>query len=173
MYALGLLLPCEMSEAGYRLYGTKELERLQQILLYRELDFTLEQIKHLLEGDPDRSSILSKKEELLNLRKQRLETIIETLRKSIISTEKGEHMDDKELFKGFESEEEWKEALKGQNEHLKETYDFDLLESVEINIQSMNDMASEAALFMTSMAEALQGGKAYGRENRTFTPQPS
>lgn len=35
-HKIGLLAPCEISEAGYRLYGTKELERLQQILFYRK-----------------------------------------------------------------------------------------------------------------------------------------
>lgn len=43
-HKIGLLKPCKVTEAGYRLYGTKELERLQQILFYRELDFSLEQI---------------------------------------------------------------------------------------------------------------------------------
>lgn len=38
-HKIGLLLPCKVNEAGYRFYGTKELERLQQILFYRELDF--------------------------------------------------------------------------------------------------------------------------------------
>ncbi|XWX60162.1 MerR family transcriptional regulator [Desulfitobacterium sp. AusDCA] len=40
-HKIGLLLPCEITDAGYRLYGPKELERLQQILFYRELDFSL------------------------------------------------------------------------------------------------------------------------------------
>ncbi|WP_169081388.1 MerR family transcriptional regulator [Paenibacillus sp. PL91] len=163
-HKIGLLLPCEMSEAGYRLYGTKELERLQQILLYRELDFTLEQIKQLLEGKQNRSSILLEQEELLLHRKQRLETIIDTLRKSTTCMEKGEQMDVNEMFKGFESEEDWKEAMKEQNEHLKETYDFDLLDSAQLDIQSMNDMAAEATLFMTSMAGALRAGLKHNDE---------
>ncbi|RAV10933.1 MerR family transcriptional regulator [Paenibacillus contaminans] len=164
-HKLGLLVPCEISEAGYRLYSMKELERLQQILFYRELDFTLEQIKRLLEGEPDRAAILLKQEELLILRKQRLDTIIETLRKSITCGERGERMDDKELFKGFESEEERKEALQEQNEHLKETYDLDLLESAQINIPSMNEMAAEAASFMAGMASALRSGFKHNDEN--------
>lgn len=160
-HKIGLLVPCEISEAGYRLYGMKELERLQQILLYRELDFTLEQIKELLEGSPDRASILSKQEELLALRKMRLETIIQTLRTTITCVEKGERMDEKEMFRGFENEDQWKEAIKEQNEHLKETYDYDLLDSVQMDIQGMNDMAEEATLFMSGVAEALRNGVKY------------
>jgi DNA-binding transcriptional MerR regulator len=40
-HKIGLLEPCDISDAGYRLYGNEELERLQQILFYRELDFSL------------------------------------------------------------------------------------------------------------------------------------
>jgi DNA-binding transcriptional MerR regulator len=40
-HKINLLEPCAISDAGYRLYGNEELERLQQILFYRELDFSL------------------------------------------------------------------------------------------------------------------------------------
>ena len=155
---IGLLVPCEISEAGYRLYGAKELERLQQILLYRELDFTLEQIRRLLEENPDRSSMLTRQEELLVLRRRRLDTIIETLRKSIDSMERGERMDGPELFAGFGSEEEWKEALQEQNEHLKQQYDYDMLDSAPIDVRNMNEMAAEAAAFLSSAARSLRAG---------------
>lgn len=89
-HSIGLLLPCEISEAGYRLYGTKELERLQHILFYKELDFPLEKIKQLLEGAPDRLSILASQKELLLARKQRLERVIQTLDESISHAENGE-----------------------------------------------------------------------------------
>ena len=45
---IGLLVPSERSAAGYRLYAAGDLERLQQILLYRELDLPLEAIRRLL-----------------------------------------------------------------------------------------------------------------------------
>jgi DNA-binding transcriptional MerR regulator len=154
-----------LSEAGYRLYGTGELERLQQILLYRELDFTLEQIKVLLEGECGRLALLSNQKELLLVRKTRLEKIIDTISKTISFMEKGERLEDKELFLGFETEEEWHTALKDHNEHLKATYGFDLLDSTQMDIQSMNDMAAEAAAFMTGMANALRAGIKHDDEN--------
>ncbi|WP_379153963.1 MerR family transcriptional regulator [Paenibacillus sp. sgz5001063] len=158
-HKMGLLRPAEVSEAGYRLYGMPELERLQQILLYKELDFTLEQIGQLLKDEPERLSILVEQEKLLLLRRQRLDTIIETLKKSITSRERGELMKDSEMFKGLASEQEWKEALQEQHDHLKETLDFDLMDaSVPINVQKMNDMAMEGAAFMTAMADALRSG---------------
>src|SRR6056297_2638700 len=46
---IGLLVPSERSAAGYRLYGKREIERLHQILLYRELGFALEAIRRMLD----------------------------------------------------------------------------------------------------------------------------
>ena len=53
---IGLLLPNMIGENGYRYYTENELERLQQILFYRELDFSLEKIKTALESEPNRLS---------------------------------------------------------------------------------------------------------------------
>jgi DNA-binding transcriptional MerR regulator len=164
-HKIGLLLPCGISEAGYRLYGTKELERLQQILFYRELDFPLRKIKQLLEDETGRLSILSEQEKLLLARKQKLDTIIQTLKKTKACMEKGEPMAPQDMFKGFESEEAWKEALKEQNQHLKETYEFDLLDAVPIHVESMNEKAAEAITFMANMASALTSGLKHNDQN--------
>ena len=48
--AIGLLRPAEYTEAGYRLYDERALERLQQIMLFRALEFPLEDIKKILES---------------------------------------------------------------------------------------------------------------------------
>lgn len=157
-HKIGLLLPCEVSEAGYRLYGTKELERLQEILFYRELDFPLKRIQQLLDGEPERLAILSGQEKLLLLRQQRVERIIQTLRQSISSLERGETMESQDMFNGFESEEEWRNALEEQNQHLKASYGFDMLDSAPIEVQELNEQAAEAAEFMKGMAQALKMG---------------
>ena len=47
---LGLLTPSEVTAAGYRLYGDDKLERLQQILFFRELDFPLREIARIQPG---------------------------------------------------------------------------------------------------------------------------
>ncbi|GIP56657.1 MerR family transcriptional regulator [Paenibacillus sp. FSL W8-0186] len=157
-HKIGLLLPREISGAGYRLYGQKELERLQQILFYRELEFPLEQIKQLLERAPERLSVLKRQEELLLARQHRLQSVMATLRHSIHCMEKGESMDNSELFEGFDREEEWREALEEHNTHLQESYDFNQLESAQIDVQGMNEQAREAKAFMDEMARNLQAG---------------
>ncbi|MFD2211276.1 MerR family transcriptional regulator [Virgibacillus halophilus] len=157
-HKIDLLLPYKVSEAGYRLYGIKELERLQEILFYRELDFPLKKIKEMLDGQPDRLSILSGQKKLILARKQRLEQLIQTLDESIMHTRKGEVMDKTALFKGFESEEEWKEALSEQYEYLNEKYGYDLHVEKPIDVQSMNESAMEAKRFMGGMAQSLKDG---------------
>lgn len=74
---IGLLLPSQVTEAGYRLYDDTALERLQQILLFRELEFPLKDIRTILDNpDFDREEALSRQIELLTLKKERLERLI-------------------------------------------------------------------------------------------------
>jgi len=157
-HKIGLLLPSKVSEAGYRLYGSKELERLQEILFYKELDFPLDQIKELMEHHSDRLSILSQQEELLLNRKHRLDNIVQTLRKSISCAKEGETMDNMEMFKGFENEETWNKALAEQNQYLKETYGMEAFEVLPTDVQEINEQAAEALTFMNNMASSLREG---------------
>ena len=75
---IGLLHPAEYTEAGYRLYDDTALETLQQILLFRELEFPLKDIKEIV-GSPDfdRSKALEQQIELLTLKKEHLENLID------------------------------------------------------------------------------------------------
>ena len=75
---IGLLHPAEYTEAGYRLYDDTALETLQQILLFRELEFPLRDIKKIVESpDFDRSRALEQQIELLTLKKEHLENLID------------------------------------------------------------------------------------------------
>ncbi len=74
---IGLLSPAELTDAGYRLYDDTALERLQQILLFRELEFPLKEIKAILDSPNfDSKKALSQQIELLELKKQHLENLI-------------------------------------------------------------------------------------------------
>lgn len=154
-HRIGLLLPCRVTQAGYRLYGEKELERLQQILFYRELDFSLDEIKQALKSESDRVTCLQRQQKLLCARKQRNDLLLDTIRASIRFALKGEIMSAQELFQGFDKQ-GWEKALTPQNEYLKEKYQYDQLKSTEINPQELNEKAAEAKQFMDSLAEALR-----------------
>jgi len=74
---IGLLYPTEVTETGYRLYDDAALERLQQILLFRELEFPLKEIKGVLDAPNfDRNKAVEQQIELLTLKKEHLENLI-------------------------------------------------------------------------------------------------
>lgn len=78
---LGLLPPAARTEAGYRLYDDAALERLEQILLFRELEFPLKDIKAILDApNYDRGQALERQIELLRLKKEHLEDLIDFAR---------------------------------------------------------------------------------------------
>ncbi len=74
---IGLLKPTSVTEAGYRLYDDTSLERLQHILLFKELQFPLKDIKAILDSsDFDRNKALEQQIELLTMKKEHLENLI-------------------------------------------------------------------------------------------------
>lgn len=74
---IGLLCPTGYTDAGYRLYDDTDLERLQHILLFRELEFPLKEIKAILNSpDFDRSKALEQQIKLLQLKKEHIENLI-------------------------------------------------------------------------------------------------
>lgn len=76
-HQIGLLSPAKISEAGYRLYDDAALERLQHILLFRELGFSLKEIKGILDSsDFDRNRALDQQIALLQMKKEHLENLI-------------------------------------------------------------------------------------------------
>lgn len=92
---IGLLKPTQLTGAGYRLYDESALEALQRILFFKELEFSLKEIKAIVE-DPafDRTSALVKQRELLRLKRDRLDGLLELLEKLI----KGEQCMDFDKF---------------------------------------------------------------------------
>lgn len=78
---IGLLRPAGHTEAGYRLYDDTDLARLQQILLFRELEFPLRDIKRIMESpDFDSGRALDQQIALLKLKKEHIENLIEFAR---------------------------------------------------------------------------------------------
>ena len=74
---IGLLHPTEITEAGYRMYDDTALERLQQILLFRELEFPLKEIKEILDAPNfDKNKALEQQIKLLTMKKEHLENLI-------------------------------------------------------------------------------------------------
>lgn len=77
---IGLLKPTALSEAGYRLYDSQALEKLQEIMFFRELEIPLADIRTILEHtDYDRKRVLLAQKSLLEQKRNRLNGIIELI----------------------------------------------------------------------------------------------
>ena len=113
---IGLLKPAGLTEAGYRLYDENTLETLQQILFFKELDFTLKEVKTIM-GNPqfDKLNAFIKQRELIQLKRDRLNALIELLDKLI----KGEKCMD---FKKFDMT-DYFNALNEYRQNNSESFD--------------------------------------------------
>lgn len=82
---INLLKPTETTDAGYRLYDDTALERLHSILLFRELQFPLGEIKAILDSNGfDKEAALKEQIKLLEMQKNRLDEIIDSARKLLM-----------------------------------------------------------------------------------------
>lgn len=119
---LNLLKPARITSAGYRIYGTEEIDRLQQILFYRSLDMRLDEIKKMI-ADPSfdfQHALLSHHQQLVERRKQ-IDHLILTVEKTLRYRKGETTMTNKEKFEGFKTAIlEKNEALYGKE--VKEKY---------------------------------------------------
>ena len=100
---IGLVVPDRDPFTRYRRYGREDLKNLQQVVYFRELGFSLDKIKRIMD-DPkfDRASALKDQLSMLKEKRKAVEQMIKTL-ESAIAEEKGVHvMHDKERFEGFD-----------------------------------------------------------------------
>ncbi len=77
---IGLLQPTKLTQAGYRLYDTKALEKLQEIMFFRELEIPLVEIKKIMDNpNYDKEQVLSAQKAFLEQKRNRLNGIIELI----------------------------------------------------------------------------------------------
>lgn len=149
---IGLLKPARINSSGYRIYGQKEVDVLQQILFYRELEFNLEDIKKLItDPDYDESSELEAHRNRLLKKRERLDNIIATIEKTILYKKRGIQMEDNEKFKGL------KERLINENEQKygKEIREKFGEEAVQASNEKFKGMKQEEYEAMTKLGEEI------------------
>jgi DNA-binding transcriptional MerR regulator len=102
---IGLLKPAHYGENGYRYYGEEAALRLQQILFYKEMDFSLDRIGELLDR-PDFATVqaLQNHRQALQQRAVRLDGLIQTVDRTILHLKGELAMRTEELFEGFDEE---------------------------------------------------------------------
>jgi DNA-binding transcriptional MerR regulator len=108
---IGLLKPVRVASSGYRIYGQRELDILQQILFYRELGFALEEIKRFISAPGfNREQAFTSHLTELHKKRERLDSLINNVTKSIAAMKGATIMQDHEKFEGF------KQSLIDENE---------------------------------------------------------
>lgn len=153
---IGLLKPAFVDEQnGYRFYDENSLERMQEILFYRELDFELKSISEILSSpDYDKEKALAEQRKLLILKKERLERIIDALdgaEKGKITMKAFDNSDYETARKQYETEakERWG-ATDAYKEHAEKTANYTADKWQEVNDGLMSVLAN--------FAECMQNG---------------
>ncbi|MHC1682379.1 MAG: MerR family transcriptional regulator [Clostridiaceae bacterium] len=137
---IGILKPARINSSGYRIYGKEEVDRLQQILFYRELGVELEIIKEIITSPSfDREKALKEHRHKILEKRSQLDLLIANIDKTITEIEGGIIMSDKEKFEGF------KQKLVDENEkrygkEIREKYGD---ETVDRSNKKVNDMSQE------------------------------
>lgn len=143
-HQIGLLRPLRVEENGYRIYGTAEVDQLQQILFYKELGMPLNKIRDILYmPNLDKEKLLEEQLTALLERKQQIESLINNM-KNTIRTLKGETtMSDKEKFEGFKKKMiEDNEAAYGKE--LRQRFGDEAIDASNKKVADMSQMQWES-----------------------------
>ena len=153
---IGLLNPEARSGAGYRLYGTPQLLRLQQILFYREIDFPLAEIARLLE-DPEFDPVqaLLGHRRTLEDKLGRIHRLLETLDKTVAHYQGGNMLTEQEMYAGFTPE-----KIVSTKKEARERWGVERVEASERRVRGMSReqwaaVQEEGASVTTDMAALL------------------
>ena len=156
---IGLLKPCSVDEQnGYRFYDERCLERMQEILFYRELDFPLKEIQMILSSpDHDKQTALKEQRNLLMLKKERLERLITALDGAM----KGEKITMK-VFDNSEFENMREQYAKEAKERWGSTaaYKESAVKTAGYSNEKWNDTNSGMYGIMAEFAECKKNGSA-------------
>ncbi len=146
---IGLLKPASVDKfTGYRFYDKKSLLRMQEILFYRELDFSLKSIDKILSSpNYDKEKALTEQKKLLLIKKERLERLISAIDRA----EKGENVMnvfDNSEFENYKQEvkEKWGET-DAYKEHKEKTKDYGKEKWNNLS-EKMNDIMAEFSVCM-------------------------
>lgn len=136
---IGLLKPARINSSGYRIYGQEEVDRLQQILFYRELGVSLEEIKELITSpDFDAERTLREHREKLLEKRSQLDVLITNVELTLAQREGRKTMSDKQKFEGF------KQQLLDDNERqygeeIRAKYGADEIEKANKKVKGMTE----------------------------------
>ncbi len=164
---IDILKPARINSSGYRIYGQREVDRLQQILFYRELGVSLEDIKSMVTSPEfDGAKALREHREKLLEKREQLDMLIANVEKTIAKTEGRIVMSDKEKFEGFKQK-LIDENEKKYGEEIREKYGKDAVEKSNNRVKNMTQEEYDAVTRLgeeqlRTLAEAFKTGDPSG-----------
>jgi DNA-binding transcriptional MerR regulator len=160
---IGLLKPCRINSSGYRIYGEKEVDLLQQILLYRSMDMKLEDIQNIIsKPNFDICQSLIEHHQRLISRRNQLDQLILTVEKTLEHNKGEREMSNKEKFEGFKKEKISENEAKYGKE-IREKYGNETVEESNKKFMSMseddfNKMQNTENEMFEALAEVIRTG---------------
>lgn len=165
---IGLVVPPGRTAAGYRTYGRAEVERLQEVLFFRELGFALDEIKQIVSRPGyDRATVLERQRELLEARAEHLLVLVDAVDRAVRAERSGTTMTNEEMLDVFgdfdpaeyneEAEERWgnsdayKQSAARTARYTKQDWE---------TIKAENDAIYQRFLGLMAAGEAAEGGAA-------------
>jgi DNA-binding transcriptional MerR regulator len=150
---IGILKPARINSSGYRIYGQAEVDRLQQILFYRELGVSLESIKEIVTAPSfDGAKALRDHREQLLEKREQLDLLIKNVDKTIALTEGRMNMSNKEKFEGFKKK-MIDENEKKYGKEIREKYGDDKFDQSKAKLMNMTEDEHDR---VTKLAEQVQ-----------------
>ena len=169
--SIGLLCPRRGRDNDYRLYGGEEVDRLQQILLYRDMGLPLEEIKNLLDAPGfDREAALREHLTRLQERRQEVDALIRAVQNTLRTIEGGTTMTGKEKFEGMKRQAmEENEAAYGKE--LREKYGDAAVEEhktrlARISEQEWEETQADEEAYKIALRRAVEAGDPAGEDAR-------
>lgn len=158
---IGLLIPSDRSLAGYRRYSREDVARLQRILLYRELGFSLDRIAALLSGQTVPVAELRRQRELIGDRIARLQAMVRVIDNELEAEQMGISLTPEEKFEVFgpdwsddyaeEAEQRWGQTGAWQQSRAR---------TAGYSKQQWEQIKAETGELETAFAQALADGVA-------------
>jgi DNA-binding transcriptional MerR regulator len=158
---IGLVRPSQRSAAGYRLYDDRDVLRLQQVLVLREVGVPLEDIAAALDTSADRDAVLRKHRRALVDKRARLDAMLAAVDAALEALERGKTMqpvDVKRMFEGFRHEDHADEARErwGGTEVYKES----ARRTQQYGAEDWEAIRAESEAIYARLAQLMQQGMA-------------
>jgi DNA-binding transcriptional MerR regulator len=160
---IGILKPARINSSGYRIYGQDQVDRLQQILFYRELGISLDNIREIMNNPTfDRLEALKGHRSELLEKKRQLVLLITNVEKTIVAYEGRIPMTDQEKFEGF-TQQMINENERKYGKEIREKYGEDAVNRSNRKVKNMTQEEYEEITrlekaYKDTLAEAFKTG---------------